>query len=134
MKEKTLYILWGFLFILCAGLGFIPEPTGFGKAILVILALLFFVPGALLLVNAIRDQNRKTVLRVRLISACSLGFTLILLVANVLSVNASEVLGNILYWLLVIGSSPMICGRYWLLTLFLWGCLLTGSFMRPEKR
>lgn len=134
MKEKTLYILWGFLFILCAGLGFIPEPTGFGKAILVILALLFFVPGALLLVNAIRDQNRKTVLRVRLISACSLGFTLILLVANVLSVNASEVLGNILYWLLVLASSPMICGQYWLLTLFLWGCLLTGSFMRPEKR
>lgn len=134
MKEKTLYILWGLLFILCAGLGFIPEPTGFGKAVLVILALLFFVPGTLLLVNAIRNENRKTVLRVRLISVCSLGLTLILLVANVLSVNASEVLGNILYWLLVVVSSPMICGRYWLLTLFLWGCLLTGSFMRPKKR
>lgn len=134
MKEKTLYILWGFLFILCAGLGFIPEPTGFGKAVLVILSLLFFVPGTLLLVNAIRDQNRKTVLCVRLISACSLGLTLILLVANILSVNASEVLGNILYWLLVVASSPMICGQYWLLTLFLWGCLLTGSFVRPGKR
>lgn len=133
MKEKTLYGIWGFLFILCAGLGFIPEPAGFGKAVLVILALLFFVPGALLLVRAIQAQNRKTVLRIRLISACSIGLTLVLLVANVLSVNASEILGNILYWLLVVTSSPMICGQYWLLTLFLWGCLLTGSFMRPKK-
>ena len=28
MKKKSLFALWGGLFLLCAGLGFIPEPAG----------------------------------------------------------------------------------------------------------
>lgn len=133
MKEKTLYGIWLFLFILCAGLGFIPEPEGFGKAILVILSILFFVPGAILLVNAIRAGNRKTVLLIRKLSITSLVLTLALLVANLFSVNASKVIGDILYGLLAVISAPMLCGQYWFLSLFLWACLLTGSFTRPAK-
>lgn len=133
MKEKSLYGIWLFLFILCAGLGFIPEPEGFGKAILVILSILFFVPGAILLVNAIRAENRKTVLLIRKLSITSLVLTLALLVANLFSVNASKVIGDILYGLLAVISAPMLCGQYWFLSLFLWACLLTGSFTRPAK-
>lgn len=133
MKEKTLYGIWLFLFILCAGLGFIPEPAGFGKVILVILAILFFVPGVLLLVNAIPAGNKKTVLLIRKISAASLVLTLALLVANVFSVSASTTVGNILYGLLTVVSAPMICGQYWFLSMFLWACLLIGSLTRPKK-
>ena len=127
MKEKTLYILWGALYILCAGLGFIPEATGFGKTVLTALGILFFVPGAILLYRAIRENDRKKVLRIRFISGCWLLMTLILLVANLLSVNASEAVGNILYGLLVVLSSPLVCGQYWELILFLWACLMLAS-------
>lgn len=128
MKEKTLYGTWIFLFILCAGLGFIPEPAGFGKGILVILSIVCFLPGGMLLGKAVRQGDRKSVLRIRKISAASLVLTFVLLIANLLSVNASGVVGDILYGLLAVVSSPMLCGQYWFLSLFLWGCLLIGSF------
>jgi len=133
MKEKTLYGIWLFLFILCAGLGFIPEPVGFGKAILVMLSILFFLPGILLLVKATRAEDRKTVLRIRRISATSLMLTLALLVANVFSVNAPDIVGDILYGILTVVSAPMICSHYWFLSMFLWACLLIGSLSRPKK-
>ena len=45
MNNKILFALWGVLFILCAGLGFLPEATGWTTAA----AILFFLPPALLL-------------------------------------------------------------------------------------
>lgn len=132
MKEKNLYGIWIFLFILCAGLGFIPEPAGFGKGILVILSILCFLPGAVLLIKALEKGNQKTVLLIRKISAASLVLTLALLVANLLSVNAPSVVGDILYGLLAVVSAPMLCSQYWILSLFLWGCLLIGSFSRKK--
>lgn len=133
MKEKTLYGIWLFLFILCAGLGFIPEPVGFGKAILVMLSILFFLPGILLLVKATRTEDRKTVLRIRRLSATSLMLTLAFLVANVFSVNAPDIVGDILYGILTVVSAPMICSQFWFLSMFLWACLLIGSLSRPKK-
>ena len=133
MKEKTLYGIWLFLFILCAGLGFIPEPVGFGKAILVMLSILFFLPGILLLVKATRTEDRKTVLRIRRLSATSLMLTLAFLVANVFSVNFPDIVGDILYGILTVVSAPMICSQFWFLSMFLWACLLIGSLSRPKK-
>ena len=133
MKEKTLYGIWLFLFILCAGLGFIPDPVGFGKAILVMLSILFFLPGILLLVKATRTEDRKTVLRIRRLSATSLMLTLAFLVANVFSVNAPDIVGDILYGILTVVSAPMICSQFWFLSMFLWACLLIGSLSRPKK-
>lgn len=133
MNHKTLYGSWVFLFILCAGLGFIPEPAGFGKAVLVLLALLFFLPPAWLLIRAVKAGQKKTVCLIRRISLASLVLTLVLLVANLLSVNAPDGLGVFLHILLTVVSSPMLCGQYWFVSLFLWGCLLTGSFLRQKK-
>ena len=133
MNNKTWYAIWIAWYIVCAGLGFIPEAAGFGKAVLVALALGFFVPGGMLLTRAIRGQDRNGVLRIRLISLGALFLTLMLILANVLSVGASEAIGNVLYWLLILLSAPMFCGQYWLMTLFLWGCLLTGSFLKVKK-
>ena len=40
MSNKMLYLLWAGLFVLCAGLGFIPQSEGFGTVVLVLLAVI----------------------------------------------------------------------------------------------
>lgn len=124
MKRSVLYIIWGVLYCLCVGLGFVENPTGAGKACLVILGILFFVPPFYLAFRAKKEQSRKTLLALRLISVLVLSLTLILLVLNFLSVNFSSETGLVLYVLLVMFSAPMVCVRYWFLGLFLWACLL----------
>lgn len=130
MREKILYALWGCLYILCVGLGTLPEPEGFGKAVLVGISLLFFVPGALLLADAVKTGSKNALLRLRVVCLCSLGLTAALLIANILAVNASAQTGQVLTDLLLLVSAPMYCSQYWLLSLFLWSCLLVGSFPR----
>lgn len=134
MHKKALYALWGILFILCAGLGFIPEPEGFLKGLMTALAVVFFLPGALLLGRAKKEKDLQTVALIRNLSAASLGLTLLALVGNFLSFTASEAVGDGLYAVLVIVSSPMVCGGYWLLSLFLWACLLVVSIDARRKR
>ena len=53
MKKSFLLALWGGMFILCAGLGFVPDPTGAWRVLLTLLAVAFFVPPALLVNNQI---------------------------------------------------------------------------------
>lgn len=129
MKNKTLYLIWGGLFILCGLLGFIPEPNGFLKAVLVVFSVIFFAPAWILVYRG----QAKTV---GILSAVSLGSTLLLLVMNFLSGRAEQAAGEFLYGLLVFFSSPMICSQYWVLSLFLWACLLmTGlSAFKKEKK
>ena len=129
MKERILYIAWAVLYAICAALGFYGEAEGFGKVLFVLTALIFFFPGAGLLVLAYRDKNRKIRRRVRLISAVSLVLTLIFLVANV-AVAAAETTNKVLHVLLVLVSAPMLCGQYWVMSLFLWACLLFASFLK----
>ena len=49
MKQRTVYALWAVLFIVCAGLGFIPAPEENLQILLTVFSALFFVPPALLL-------------------------------------------------------------------------------------
>lgn len=130
MREKILYVLWGCLYILCVGLGTLPEPEGLGKAVLVGISLLFFVPGVLLLADAVKSGSKAGLLRVRVICLCSLVLTVVFLIASILTVNASAQVGKVLTELLMLVSAPMFCGQYWFLSLFLWSCLLIGSFPR----
>ena len=134
MSKKALFALWGVLFILCAGLGFIPEPAGFGRGLLTVLAIVFFIPGIMLLYRAKRQKDRETVTLIRNLSAASLGLTLLMLVANFLSLGVGEAVGDALYAVLVIVSSPMVCSGYWLLSLFLWACLLVVSLEILKKK
>ena len=133
MKEKILYPIWAALYLLCAGLGFIPNPAGFVRFLLILTSVLFFLPGSLILWESIRTENKKARLRIRYISICSLALTILVLITNVLSIAASEAVGNFLYGLLIVVSSPMICSQYWVLSLFLWSCLLVGSFVKSKK-
>ena len=127
MKKKSLFALWGGLFILCAGLGFIPEPEGAGRTLLTGLSVVFFAPGGILLYRGVQKKDRQLVKLIRNLSAASLGLTLVALVANFLSLAAPNAVGDGLYAVLVIVSSPMVCSGYWLLSLFLWACLLVKS-------
>lgn len=132
MKERNLYLYWLCLFILCATLGFIPAPRSpLVVALLTILTVLFFVPPALLL----RRGERKHLRNILILSACSLVLTLVLFIANTLSVLAPDkvLLGNILNALLVVFSSPMLCAPYQFLSLFGWACLLFTALSRWKK-
>ena len=133
MKGKSLWLLWGGLFILCAGLGFIPEPEGSLSAVLSLLALLFFLPPAWLLYQSGKHRQKDTALLIRNLSLVSLSLTVTVLILNFFTAFASQRLGQILHYVLVIVSSPMICSGHWAMSLFLWACLLMVS-LRQLKR
>ena len=133
MKQKVLTILWGGLFIVCAGLGFIPEPEKSMQALMTAASVLFFLPPTLLLYDAGRNRDRATILLIRNLAAISLGLTMVLLILNFLTVLSSEALGLILHYVLIIVSCPMICSGHWAMSLFLWACLLTASLRQLKK-
>lgn len=133
MKKSVLFALWGCLFILCAGLGFIPEPAGVVRGLLTAVSVLFFLPPVLLVYNGAKEKDAHTLKLVRNLAALSLVLTLALLVANFLTAMGSELLGTVLYYVLVIVSSPMVCSGYWVLSLFLWACLLMVSMRELRK-
>ncbi len=133
MKRKLVYGLWGCLYILCVGLGFVPNPQGYGKILLTLTSLIFFLPGAYLVYDAYRTQNRKALVPIRWISGLSLTLTLVLLILNFLSVSWSRAAGKVLYELLVLVSAPMVCSQHWVLSLFLWACMLMASLKKLAR-
>ena len=100
MKEKILYCIWAAMYILCVGLGTVQSPAGFGKFCLTAVAVLFFVPGGVLLYDAIRSGNRRGVVRIRRIAAASLVLTLAALIANLFCAMAPENVGNVMHEIL----------------------------------
>lgn len=134
MKDNKLFALWGALYILCGLLGFIREPNGFVTAVLVLLAVGFFVPGGVLLYRGYQKNDTAKIKIIRNISLGWLGLTLVLLVVNFLAVGATELTGDLLYGFLVILTAPMCCGQFWVLSLFLWACLLMVSLSCLKKR
>lgn len=133
-KEIILYAVWLCLYILCVGLGTVEEVEGIGKVLFVLTAVIFFLPGAMLLVMGRQEKNKKMILRVRIVSICSLSLTVIVFCANVAAVAASSKIGSVLNEILNLVSAPMFCAQYWILSLFLWACLLSASFMKTEKK
>ena len=127
MKSQFLYALWGALFILCAGLGFIPEPAGVLRVLLTGLSILFFLPPAVLVWKGRREKDRMALSLVRNLSIASLSLSVLLIIANFLTVFRSELLGDILHGVLVVVSSPMICSGHWAMSLSFWACLLISS-------
>lgn len=125
--NKILFALWAGLFIICAGLGFIPEPEGALRFFLAALAILFFLPPAFLLYRARASADKALCRLLHFLAALSLSATLALLILNLLSALRSEFLGKLLHYILVIVSSPMICGGNWAMSLFFWACLLVIS-------
>ena len=131
MTEKRLYTLWFTLYILCTGLGFIPGFAGslpaWAKWGLMVVALGFFVPPGVLVYRARREGNAPTLRRIRHLSALSLGLTLLTLVGGLAFAMAGEGVGVFFHVLLILVSTPMVCGGYWVVSLFLWACLGIAS-------
>lgn len=134
MKQRNLWLLWLCLYVICLIAGFIPNPTGFGKVLLILLSAGFFVPGGLLLYDAHCRQDKKALMSIRLISLGSLVLTVVFFIANLLSVFVSDVAGTVLHVFLNIVSVPMFAMQYWLVSLFLWSCLFIGTFIRLYRR
>lgn len=134
MSKKTLYFIWGGLFIFCGLLGFIPQPEGIVKVLMVVASLVFFVPGGILLYLGKKEQNYGAIRVVRNVAIISLCVTLFLLVLNFLSGKASDAMGDFLYGLLTMLSAPMVCSQYWSLSLFLWACLLFTAISFRKKK
>ena len=133
MTRKLLFALWGILFSLCAGLGFIPEPEDIMASVMTFLAVASFLPPWALLYRAGKIGNTADSMLIRNLSALSLGLTMVVLILNFFTAFATETLGQILHYILIIVSSPMICSGHWALSLFLWACLLMAS-MKQLKR
>lgn len=130
MNKRTILTIWSVLFLLCALLGFIPEPKGFLKWLMVLLSIGFFAPPALLLWKGDRDAAGL----VRGLSIASLAATLAAMVLNILSVGFSETAGAALYFILVIVSTPMVCCGYWALSIFCWAFLMTWSIRKLKAK
>ena len=127
MNKNHVFALWGGLYAVCAALGFINTQSTAAQVLMTLLAIVFFVPAALLLQLSHTSDDKSIAVLIRNFSFASLILTTVLLIANFLSALAPELLGNILYGILVIVSAPMICCGNWALSMFLWACLLICS-------
>ena len=125
-KDKgVLKAIWAGMFLVCCVLGFWNQVAGPAKVLLVILSMLFFVPAYADVYFSWKNKDRKELRIVRNLCLLSLGSTLVLLVANMLSVlGRSEALGTALHYALAVVSTPMLCGQYWVYSLLLWAVLL----------
>ena len=128
-KELILYGAWLCLYILCVGLGTVENIEGVGKVFFVLTSLIFYLPGSCLLVMGKQENNKKTVLRVRIIAICSLVLTVVVFCINVMAAAAGMV-SPVFHDLLNVVSAPMFCSQYWVLSLFGWACLLSASFVK----
>ena len=134
MNKKTWYILWAVLYAACMGLSCVPEPEGVAAGLLVTAALLFFLPPAVLLYRAIPREQWGTVRLIRNLSIASLGMTFLVLILNLLSVGFSDELGMVLHAALIVVSVPMVCMQSWIISLFLWACLLMVTLKYRKKK
>ena len=134
-KDKgILKALWAGMFIVCGVLGFISQPGSAAKVLMIILSVLFFVPPFTDVYFSVQRKDTAELRLVRNLCLISLGTTMAVLVANVLSVlSKSPVLGDILYYTLVIVSTPMICFQYWGYSLLLWAILLWSCIAALKK-
>ena len=124
MTKKSLYMIWAVLFVICAALGFLPEPEGLDKGICTAMSVLFFLPPGAIVYLGWKSKDLESIRLVRNLAFGSLLMTVALLVANFLTLAASEWVGDVLYAMLVIVTAPMVCSQYWALSLVLWAALM----------
>lgn len=129
MHKSIWYYVWAGLFLLTAGLGFVSAEEPALRFCCRIAAIIFFVPPVMLLIGGdARDRKNITIL-----SAVSLSLTLVCLIISVVSAKAGELTGTILHAILTVVSAPMVCSGIWVVSLFLWACLLFGSIAKGAE-
>ena len=134
MNNQKISMIWAFLYGACAALGFIPNPVGALSGFMIVLSVAFFIPPAVLVYRSIKNRDFLLLKKLRYLSLIWLGLTTVMVSLNFLSVEASEAAGKVLYWLLILVSSPMICSQTWIVPIFLWSCLLTVCLQYRKKK
>lgn len=127
MNNKILSFIWGGFYALCLAMSFFGDTQGTQYGALMFLGLLFFVPGGILLYRGVTRENTRLVRTIFWLSVASLSATLVMLVVNFLSFNASKEVGLAVYILLAAVSVPMLCTQVWVLSWFGWACFLMVS-------
>lgn len=133
MKQKLIYLLWLFLYIICVGLGTIYADILVLQLFQGLFAVLFFVPPVLLVLEGLREGQKKYLVQIRTISIISLALTLIFMIANIAAVYATESVGNTLNQIYILVAAPMHCLPYGFISIFLWACLVMLTFPRLWK-
>ena len=133
MKQKCIYLLWLFVYIICVGLGTLYEDILVLQIFQGLFAVLFFVPPVLLVLEGLKDDQKKYLIQIRVISIVSLALTLAFMIANIAAVYASEAVGNTLNQIYILVATPMHCLPYGFISIFLWACLLMLTFPRLWK-
>ena len=133
MKQKLIYLLWLFLYIVCVGLGTIQQDLLVLQIFQCFFALLFYIPPVLLALEGMKKGQRKYLGQIRVISIASLVLTLVFMIANIASVYATEAVGNTLNQIYILVAAPMHCLPLGFISLFLWACLLILTFPRLWK-
>ena len=133
MSNTVLYALWGGLYALCAGLGFVTGPGEGLQFVMSTLSVALFLPPFVLNYRAAKAGDRRTLELVRNLSLGWLAVTSLLLVGNFLTVFASQWVGNLLYSLLILVSSPLVACGSWALAIFLWACLFFDARAKLKK-
>ena len=123
-NTKLLWCLWAAAYVICTVCAFFPVAQGALYGLFILLSLGFFVPPALLIFEAVQNKNRKTLRIIRTLSIISLSVTLVTILLNFASIQASDAWGLVLYWMLILVSTPMICSQVWVIGLFGWAMLL----------
>ena len=133
MKQKLIYLLWLFLYIICVGLGTIYADILALQIFQGVFAAMCFVPPVLLVLEGLKKDQKKYLVQIRVISIVSLVLTLIFMIANIAAVYASEAIGNTLNQIYILVAAPMHCLPYGFISIFLWACLLMLTFPRLWK-
>lgn len=133
MSNKKLFWAWALYYFLCVGLACIPNPKGALAGFLVLVGIVFFIPGGILLARFCKTENKKGLLFFRNISLISLGLTVVMILGNFMAPALSEKFGDVLYAVLILVSVPMVCCRVWVLSLFGWACYLTVAQQHLHK-
>ena len=134
MSNTALFALWGALYALCAGLGFLAEPATALQIFMTAASVALFVPPLMLNHRAAKAGDRRTLQLVRNLSGAWLLVASSLLVANLLSVFAGEKLGVFLHSMLVIAASPLVASGSWALSIFLWAYVFYDARAKLKKK
>jgi len=129
MNTKRLFGIWLIMFIICACLGFLPAPAGAAGVLCMILAVVFFVPPVLIVYRSWKNQDWENIRLVRNLAMGSLILTLVILIGNFFTLTVPEWVGDALYAVLVIVSTPMVCGQIWVISLLLWAALMWSCIL-----
>lgn len=132
-KCAKLWIAWGCMYLLCTACGFISVAPGFLSGLFLLFSIGFFIPGGMLLYHGIKTGDRTTVKTLRLLSILSLALTILMIVLNFATARDSATVGAVMYGILIVVSTPMVCSQVWVVGLFGWACLLMASIFYNKK-